>query len=483
MVYDLLFGNGRIEGGGTVKKLVMSYSNALNSALVRAKILKGVAQNSDLLPPELQRDTITPRYARVNTLAVALDVVEQELSSRNFVIRDIPDEKDNHSPEKLVWDSSETKKIVVYRDSMVPDLLLFPPGTDLHSDPLVTNGRLVLQDKASCFSALALADLMKDHPSSSALRESDRPTVIDGCAAPGNKSLHIAALLNGGPQQESPTQVVSFEIDPQRHSVLKQRLGQYHADKIVRTHLGSFLESDPFSFPNVHGILLDPTCSGSGMVQRLDFWLKELTNSRQPKSSQASRRGRGRPHRNDPSDGKKVSVDTFAELEVDGIRPDISSISPSSASPDDVARSISNLADFQFSTIDHAMEFPVVQHIVYSTCSIHQTENEDVVARILSKHGDRWKLARVLPDWHRRGLITSQLPNGDLTVRCSPREDHLLGFFVAGFVRKQSTPPLGESVRKRLRHEIGGVKIPVSDSDSTVVAQPKKKKRRRSKKS
>ena len=68
------------------------------------------------------------------------------------------------------------------RDSLLPDLLSFPPGTDLHDHPLVASGALVLQSKASCMPAHALAP---------------RPgwAVVDGCAAPGNKTTHLAALM------------------------------------------------------------------------------------------------------------------------------------------------------------------------------------------------------------------------------------------------------------------------------------------------
>lgn len=33
----------------------------------------------------------------------------------------------------------------VHVDDLLPDVLLFPPGTDLHDHPLVLDGRLILQ--------------------------------------------------------------------------------------------------------------------------------------------------------------------------------------------------------------------------------------------------------------------------------------------------------------------------------------------------
>jgi putative methyltransferase len=86
------------------------------------------------------------------------------------------------------------------------------------------------------------------------------------------------------------------------------------------------------------------------------------------------------------------------------------------------------LSDFQESVILHAMSFPKAQRISYSTCSIHEVENEGVCSRVLEKNSE-WKLIKCLPQWHRRGL------NGlDEVVRVMP-EDNTNGFFVAVFER------------------------------------------------
>lgn len=68
-------------------------------------------------------------------------------------------------------------------DAHVPNLLAFHPSVAFHVDPLYQSGKIILQDKASCFPALILAP---HH------RGGD---VIDATAAPGNKTSHLSALM------------------------------------------------------------------------------------------------------------------------------------------------------------------------------------------------------------------------------------------------------------------------------------------------
>ena len=109
---------------------------------------------------------------------------------------------------------------------------------------MVARGELILQQKASCFPALALAP----PPGAS---------VIDGCAAPGNKTTHLAALMG------NEGSLLAFEQDARRCALLEQMLTDRGASCARAVH-GSFLDAEPSDHPCVSHILLDPSCSSSG---------------------------------------------------------------------------------------------------------------------------------------------------------------------------------------------------------------------------
>lgn len=96
-------------------------------------------------------------------------------------------------------------------DQHLPELILLPPNTDLHNNSLYLKGHIILQvffitkrqDKASCFPAAVLNPPKGSH-------------VIDACAAPGNKTSHVAAKLN------NTGRIWAWEKDHKRSRTLKE---------------------------------------------------------------------------------------------------------------------------------------------------------------------------------------------------------------------------------------------------------------------
>jgi putative methyltransferase len=284
-----------------------------------------------------------------------------------------PDHQNNKKWSKI------TATVTV--DEHLPELLVFPAGADLHDHPLVLDGSLILQSKASCMTARAL---------------DPQPgwMIVDACAAPGNKTTHLAALVSGK-EKKSKKLVIAFDKDPTRLKRLQENADRAGAGDIIDARRGDFLAVDPTEadFKSVSAVLLDPSCSGSGTVfSRMDHLL--------------------------PSAASKAAGDEAIAYKDDRV----------------VA-----LANFQTTALRHALTFPAVKRVVYSTCSLHAEENEKVVAGVLEDAQSKgFELITALPTWPRRGRPGWGLSDEDAAklVRTDPFEDGTDGFFVALFERK-----------------------------------------------
>ncbi|CAH0485631.1 unnamed protein product [Peronospora farinosa] len=372
-LYDLLFGRQKIQGGGYVKKALLQHETAFRAALARLKIKHKVASNEALLPPEnRQQHLALPRYVRVNTLLASSEEIE-----------------------------AFTREFGAKQDRDVRDLLVLPSGTELHEHEMVISGKLVLQDKASCFPAFVLHGEHTD-------AKDKQGDVIDACAAPGNKTSHLAMLLQqqDGDGEDGITRkrrVFAFDRSAKRLELLKRRMELAGAAARVQAELQSFLEVpvDDEMYRNVRSILLDPSCSGSGMTNRLDHLL-------------------------DIASARDTVLEPDAGLEYE----------------EETAKRLQLLADFQLEALRKAFSFPQVERVVYSTCSIFQKENEEVVAAALQSdenvHAARpFVLKPALKSWPRRGLEVAGLSveQAMALVRANGLEDSTNGFFVAYFER------------------------------------------------
>ena len=354
--YETLFGSGRQlerwDGDGGCAT-VREHEDALREAVGRAMRREGVATAKEVsakASEASERESVRySRTARVNTL---------KMSVKDAV-------------RAFIDDGFECSV-----DELIETLLVFPAGTDLHAHRLVTSGAVVLQGRASCLPAVALAP--------------ERGwACIDGCAAPGNKTTQLAALVgrDGG--------VYAFDADAVRLKRLKENAATTGSHGIIRAKCQDFLTVDPedAQYASVRALLLDPSCSGSGTeVNRGDIMLRHAFG--------------------DDDD------------EAD-------------ASGEDDER-VDKLAAFQKSALKHAFNFPEVERVSYSTCSIHVKENEEVVRDVMSAATERgFKLAHALPAWHRRGLVIDGLSKSDAKclIRADPVEDDMEGFFVAIFER------------------------------------------------
>ena len=72
------------------------------------------------------------------------------------------------------------------------------------------------------------------------------------------------------------------------------------------------------------------------------------------------------------------------------------------ASP--VLQKLARLANLQSMILRHALKFPGLRRLAYSTCSVSVEENEGVVEDVLRDVKTKFELVHAMPSWTRRGL-------------------------------------------------------------------------------
>ena len=493
LTYELLLGRGNICGGGQLKRVLMEYEADLRSAAAKLGVVKRAAKEAGTRGGSGSAAAATlPRYVRVNTLQCSVEDAITRLTDANG------------SGTALTTGD-------VRRDVDVPDLLALPADAhsrlDLHAHPLVTSGCLVLQDKASCFPAWALLrDVVSPSLSSSATLSAargdggDSPAAdgggallpltqpfdaLDACAAPGNKTSHLAALLarlDGNrslvpPEMsdEAPTdathtsrsvgggsrkrrrdaqnsaagaaacsavasdakhvsRVFAFDRDHERAALLERRMAEAGASggaapRVVVT-CADFCAAAPVDdrLSRVAVALVDPSCSGSGMALHGSFALSAAAEK----------------------------TDATTAISADALPPP--------RVPSGARARVAALTTFQRRALLTALALPSVVRVVYSTCSLYAEEDEMLVADVLrefnaaaaaaaaeiggaSQSHPGVRLIAAVPSWHRRGAIGYGLTAAEasLCARCDPRLGDASGGFFVALLHKTEHPCMAPS--------------------------------------
>ncbi|CAG9577284.1 conserved hypothetical protein [Leishmania major strain Friedlin] len=432
-----------------------------------------------------------PRYARVNTLKISVEELVSRLRRSAEVRKRARDAKDNDGdaaasshPQQQNGDKRATRRASsrphrplpeFTQDPVVPHLLVFPPGTDLHAHPAVRSGQLILQDRASCLPAAVLLDAVPveviegDTAGSSKGRkkakggtalgkekgrgnETDaaarRPLeyVVDACAAPGNKTTQLAAL--GAPH----IKIMATERDERRADLLSKRVASLGAADYVNVVSMDFFQLSSDDRAATEGILLDPSCSASGVMTRVDVALQHHHHhhheqQRKGKARQADRRvsllqgsRRGSHHedadRNAAEEGQLDDGDREETANSGAINP--------AAQGNEFSMKeerVEKLARLQRKLLAHSLlSFDNCRTVVYSTCSVHEEENEEVVRQVLDDERVKargWRLSNIMPNtWKTRGAEREGEEHPlRFTIRCDPATEATNGFYVARFDR------------------------------------------------
>lgn len=83
-------------------------------------------------------------------------------------------------------------------------------------------------------------------------------TILDMCAAPGNKTTQLAAKMNDNGL------IYAVDMDPNRTAIM-ERMVENSTATCVRIINRDVLTITDAECPNVEYILVDPSCTGSGM--------------------------------------------------------------------------------------------------------------------------------------------------------------------------------------------------------------------------
>lgn len=448
LVHDHLFAKNGIAAPAThpLRQAVERHKTRLKAEFVKARVRRGCATVEQLKAAvsrekkeknkSIQNTTDHyPRWIRINNLCTSL---EEQLGSTFLSYRRVD------SLAQLAQEEDDENGPCLYIDQHIPDLVaVAPSGVDFSSSTAYKNGEIILQDKASCFPAYLLVG------DAGANGQTWQGDIVDGCAAPGNKTTHLASMLYKQQPNDKKRKIFSMDASQTRSKTLQKMVSLAGADDIVTILPGQdFLAVDPCDtrFADVTGLLLDPSCSGSGIVGRDDVPVLTLPAAATTKIQPTGKK-RKRKHDNDynsEENKKSPRNDTNTTDEND---------LPTSSDPERLVK----LSNLQARIVEHALSFPAATRVTYSTCSIHSVENEGVVSRILNSDVAKrrgWRLLRRdeqcagLQAWKYRGIREEagsenssalSLSDSDLDacIRCWPGEEGLGGFFVAGFVRDQ----------------------------------------------
>ncbi|KMZ02693.1 28S rRNA (cytosine-C(5))-methyltransferase [Drosophila simulans] len=345
LVTELLFARKELNGESKPVQTVRSYKDRLLNSIGDFGV---------------QRKEPNPRYVRINTNLYSLAEALEYLYSEDWRRKELPADA-SYADFLTAIKSLEEDEFMT--DLHVEGVLIFPPKWSNYwvRHPLVHGKRFILQNKATCLAAELLA------PPTGA-------TVLDMCAAPGMKTMHICNVM------QNKGCIYAVEQDYKRYNTLCD-ITEEAGCAIVKPIFSDALDLTPERFADVEYILVDPSCSGSGMQNRMTVC-------------------------DEPKDDRRLQ----------------------------------KLQGLQIKILSHAMSsFPNVKRIAYCTCSLWKEENEQVVQRCLQLNPSYKLLSckkALRNKWHNVG--DTDYPNiGKNVLYCLPESDLTDGIFLALFEKRR----------------------------------------------
>lgn len=360
LVGDLLYGKG-----------LETVSNNPFAAVIKSRS-SDITKQQALLKKECQSDkndsSVLAKYIRINHFRSTMEHVLAQLKTIGLT-------KLDYSKDKIKFKKFINKLKTLDTNQFMMDfhfpndlIVLKPEGAEkLKRTDLIKKGKIMLQDKAS-FLAVEALDVKPNQK------------IIDACFAPGGKTCVIANKM------KNKGKIFAYDIDKKRLVdalfVLKKQgvtCAKAEVQDFSKVKLRRLLKAN--NLEHFDAILIDPSCSGSGINSRADY--------------------------------RKT---------------------------DHEAGRLKKLQAFQVSLLRHALKSCVSRTIVYCTCSVSIEENEEVVKMALKESGvdQKWTVVDAVPYWPHRG--DSSYDFGNKCLR-SDSESLTNGFFIAKLECKDTSGP------------------------------------------
>ncbi|KAL7395569.1 hypothetical protein ABVT39_019442 [Epinephelus coioides] len=309
-----------------VENYLFRYKTKLAASLARSRIKHDLLSIECILPESVkkkhERSSSLPLHAWVNTQRSSLDEVQSVLKSVGF---------------SQVKSIGQLEGQTFCQDPHCGDVLVFPAQlkAQLYTTKLLSNHKLIIQDKSCSLGPNAVCSLLPE--------EGD--VLMAGCIS-GLTVCHTASLIaekhkaNNSNHQPTVYACVSDRTNVQREE-LQQAVAAMGCKNVkLIPEVFQSLDGSDKRLQRVRVILLMPKCSVSAVSNLVEFILQE---------------------NGDTELLQDLSQGSIAQSKLEA------------------------LVTQQRKDIDHALKFPKVLAVVYSTCSSYQEENEEVVSRALEQ--------------------------------------------------------------------------------------------------
>jgi 16S rRNA (cytosine967-C5)-methyltransferase len=179
---------------------------------------------------------------RANTLLTDAPTLARELAA----VGGSRDDEAGRAGERADGSRGSATPVRTRIDPDIPEALVLEGPFDMHASSAWQQGLFIAQSRAAMLVARTLAPVPGE-------------TILDLCAAPGGKTTHLAALMDG------TGQVVAVERDRRRAGALSRTVQRLHAHNVRVEHADAAqVRPEGAAFDRV---LVDPPCSGLGTLQ------------------------------------------------------------------------------------------------------------------------------------------------------------------------------------------------------------------------